>query len=67
VGQKGLDPLLYEGDLDDDEPEVAPVSPDVVFHADSLLGYADGDWLEFAPRMMDTWVDEEITKNTACT
>jgi hypothetical protein len=39
----------------------------VVFHADSLLGYADGDWLEFAPRMMDTWVDEEITKNMAGT
>jgi hypothetical protein len=56
-----IDRLLGEGDLeDDDEPEVAPAGPDDAFYADSLPGYADGDWPEFAPRMMSNWVDEEI-------
>jgi hypothetical protein len=54
---------LYEGDLDDgDEPKVAPVSPEVNVHANSLLVYVTGGWLKFAPRMMNTWVDEEIIK-----
>jgi hypothetical protein len=52
-----------EGDLEDDnEPEVAPPSPDDAFHADSLLGYEEGYWPEFAPMEMDDWVDREIIK-----
>jgi hypothetical protein len=45
---------------DDDEPEVAPPGPDDAFDADSLLGYEEGDWPEFAPREMEDWVDREI-------
>ena len=61
--KRELDRLLYEGDVDDgDEPKVAPVSPEVNVHANSLLVYVAGGWLEFAPRMMNTWVDEEIIK-----
>jgi hypothetical protein len=52
-----LERLEYE---DDEEPEVAPPSPDDAFDADSLPGYADGDWPVFAPRVMGTWVDEEV-------
>ena len=33
------------------------MSPEVIFHANSLLVYVTGGWLEFAPR-----VDEEILK-----
>lgn len=40
--------------------EVAPTSPDDVFDAASLPLYIDVDWPEFAPTMMDTWVDKEI-------
>ena len=38
------------------------MSPEVNVHANSLLVYVTGGWLEFAPRMMNTWVDEEIIK-----
>ncbi len=56
-----LDRLLGEGDLEDDnEPEVTPPGPDDAFDAEELPGYADGDWPEFAPTMMDIWVNEQI-------
>ena len=50
-----------EGDLkDDSEPEVAPPDPDETFNADLIPGYEDSYWPEFAPMMMDSWVDREI-------
>jgi hypothetical protein len=56
-----LDRLLYEGDLEEnDEPEIAPPSPEDTLDAASLPGYLDVEWPEFAPTMMDTWVDKEI-------
>jgi hypothetical protein len=55
------DRLLYEGDLEDnDEPKVPRPDADDAFDAEEIWGYSDGDWPEFAPRMMGTWVDEEI-------
>jgi hypothetical protein len=43
----------------DDENDSSP-NPDDDFEAESLSGYEDGDFPEFAPTMMDKWVDEEI-------
>lgn len=37
-----------------------PPNPEDEFDAESLPGYADGDWPEFAPNAMGRWVDEEI-------
>lgn len=42
------------------ELEAPSPNPDDDFDAESLPGYADGDWPEFAPNMMGTWVDDEI-------
>ncbi len=57
------DRLLDEGDLeDDDEPKVPRPGADEAFDAEEIWGYSDGDWPEFAPRMMGTWVDEDIIK-----
>jgi hypothetical protein len=42
------------------ELEASPPNPDNDFDAESLPGYADGDWPEFAPNAMGKWVDEEI-------
>ncbi len=49
--------LRDDGDLEDDEPEVTPPGPHDAFDAEELPGYADGDWPEFAPTMMENWVD----------
>jgi hypothetical protein len=58
-----FDRLLDEGELEGDgEPDVSLPSPNDAFHADSLPGYADSDWPEFAPMTMNAWVDEEIIK-----
>jgi hypothetical protein len=35
-------------------------NPEDDFDAESLPGYADGNWPEFAPNAMGRWVDEEI-------
>jgi hypothetical protein len=57
------DRLLEEGGLDnDDDPEIAPPNPDDPFDVEELGGYTDVSWPEFAPTMMDTWVDEEIIR-----
>ncbi len=45
---------------DDEEPEVAAPEPDDTFDAEEIAGYSDGDWPEFSPRMMGTWVDRGI-------
>ncbi|MDP9477064.1 MAG: hypothetical protein M3R38_15495 [Actinomycetota bacterium] len=42
------------------ELEAPSPNPDDDFDAESLPGYADGDWPESAPNMMGTWVDDEI-------
>lgn len=54
------DRLRDEGDLEDDEPEVASPGPDYAFDAEELPGYTEVDWPEFAPGMINTWVDEQI-------
>ncbi len=55
-----LDCLTDEGGAEDNEPGVTPPDPDDAFDAEELPGYAEGDWPEFAPTMMDKWLDEEI-------
>lgn len=58
------DRLMGEGDLEaGDEPRVSTPDPDDAFGAEELPGYADGDWPEFAPRVMKTWVDEQIIQD----
>ncbi len=42
------------------ELEAPSPNPDDDFDAESLPGYADGEWPEFAPNMMGAWVDDEI-------
>lgn len=56
------DRLIAQDELKDEDPEVTPPGPDDPFDAEEIWGYADGDWPEFAPRMMATWVDKEILK-----
>ncbi len=59
-----IDRSLSEGDPEDgDKPDAIPPGPDDAFDAEEIWGYADGDWPEFAPRMMDTWVDKEIIRH----
>lgn len=57
-----LDRLMDEEDLEEDEVEVSLPKPEDEFDADSIWGYSDGDWPEFAPRMMDEWVDAGIIR-----
>lgn len=57
------DRLLDEGDLEgDDEPQVSLPDPNDAFDTEELPGYADGDWPEFAPMVMETWVDKKTIK-----
>jgi hypothetical protein len=44
----------------DEEVEVSTPSPDDDFDIEDFPSYHDGDFPEFAPTMMDRWVDEEI-------
>ena len=60
--QSQIDRLLSEGELEDDEPEVLPPGPDDAFDPEEIWGYADGDWPEFAPRVMGTWVDKVVIR-----
>lgn len=45
---------------DEEGKEVTPPAPDDPFDASDIWGYDDGDWPEFAPRMMRRWVSGEI-------
>ncbi len=57
-----IDRLMDEEGVEEDEVELSLHKPEDKFDADSIWGYADGDWPEFAPRMMDTWVDAGIIR-----
>lgn len=49
-----------ESKQDDEEREVSPPALENPFDGDEIPGYADGDWPEFAPHMMEDWVSREI-------
>lgn len=57
-----IDRLMGEEGVGEDEVEVSPPKPDDEFDAEFLPGYADGDWPEFAPHMVDNWVDAGIIR-----
>ncbi len=44
------------------EPEVPLPGSNYAFDPEALPGYADGDWPEFAPHVMETWVDKEVIR-----
>lgn len=45
---------------DEEEVKVSAPSPDNDFDIEAFPSYHDGDFPEFAPTMMDRWVDEKI-------
>lgn len=45
---------------DEEDQEISPPAPDDPFDGSEIWGYDDGDWPEFAPRMMEDWVSGEI-------
>ncbi len=52
--------LRSEKETDEEELKVSTPSPDDDFDIEAFPSYHDGDFPEFAPTMMDRWVDEEI-------
>ena len=58
-----VDRLEAEGETESGAGlEVSPPNPEDPFDAEEIWGYADGDWPEFAPDVMITWVDKEILR-----
>lgn len=49
-----------ESKREDEEMQIPPPSAEDPFVSSEIWGYEDGDWPEFAPRMMDVWLAEEI-------
>jgi hypothetical protein len=52
--------LRSEKETDEEELKVSTPSPDDDFDIEAFPSYHDGDFPEFAPTMMDRWVDEKI-------